>query len=58
MNQAIALLSLTAISIGLMFGNYWFTFGLWPKSWTAFALFGIASMIVSWAITAVMKSND
>ena len=32
MTKAIALLSLLAIQIMLTMGNYWFTFGLWPKS--------------------------
>jgi hypothetical protein len=58
MNQAIALVALLVIGIGLMLGNYWFTFGLWPRSWTAFVLFACATMIVSGLMQAVMKSKD
>lgn len=58
MNQAIALVSLIVISFGVTLGNYWYTFGLWPKSWTSFVLFAIAQLIVSIAMAAAMKSED
>ena len=57
MTKMIAILALVVIAIGLQFGNYWFTFGLWPKSWTSFVLFGLASMILSSALQAVMKDK-
>jgi len=57
MTQLIAMLALIVISIGLTFGNYWFTFGLWPKSWLSFIAFGLASMILGAAMSAVMKSK-
>jgi hypothetical protein len=55
--KLIALLALIVIAIGCTFGNYWYTFGLWPKSWTAFVLFGLAQMIITAAITAVSKDR-
>ena len=57
MTKTIALFALRTIAIGLMLGNYWFTFGLWPKSWTAFVLFAVASLLVSSGIQAVMKDE-
>lgn len=57
MTKLIAVLSLSAISIGLTFGNYWFTFGLWPKSWISFVLFAVGFMIISSAITAVTRDE-
>jgi uncharacterized membrane protein len=47
MTKGIAKLALAAISIGLMLGNYWFTFGLWPRSWSAFMFFAVAIIGVS-----------
>jgi len=58
MVQTIALLALLIIAIGITLGNYWFTYGLWPQSWTSFVLFAIAGLIVSSAIQHVMKSDD
>lgn len=58
MTKAIATIALVVISIGLGLGNYWWTFGLWPKSWLSFLLFGFASVLVSTALSAVMKSDD
>ncbi len=58
MTQAIALLALTVLAIGLMLGNYWFTFGLWPQSWTSFVLFAAASLVVSGLMQAVVRSED
>jgi hypothetical protein len=58
MTKTIAILALLVISIGLVWGNYWFTFGLWPRSWTAFALFGFAQLVVTALMQAVTKSKD
>jgi hypothetical protein len=57
MTQLIAVLALCVIALGLQLGNYWYTFGLWPVSWTSFVCFAVASLIVSAALTAVMKSD-
>jgi hypothetical protein len=56
--QFIALLALIVIAVGLQFANYWYTFGLWPTSWTSFVVCGLASMVVSGLISAVIKDKD
>lgn len=28
-----------------MLGNFWFTYGVWPRSWWSFAFFVVAGMI-------------
>jgi hypothetical protein len=43
--KTIALVALVAIQIVIALGNYWFTFGLWPRSWGWFVFFGLASTV-------------
>lgn len=38
MTEFVAHLGLLAMSVALQLANYWFTFGLWPQSWTSFTL--------------------
>jgi hypothetical protein len=40
--RIVAEFGIIVASLSLMLGNYWFTFGLWPKSWWYFAGFGLA----------------
>lgn len=42
-----AILSLMIMSFALSMGNYWFTFGLWPKSWVYFIGFAVANMCIT-----------
>lgn len=58
MTRVIALVALSVIAIALTFGNYWWTFGLWPKSWTSFVLFAVANTIVASAMSAILESKD
>lgn len=46
MTKFIADTALLAASMALMLAQYWFTFGLWPKSWWSFALCSIGMLIV------------
>jgi hypothetical protein len=57
MTKTIALMSLVAIQIALSLGNYWFTFGLWPRSWASFVFFGIAYVVVVGLISVVQKDK-
>jgi hypothetical protein len=57
MTKAIAKIALAVISLGLMLGNYWYTFGLWPRSWGAFAFFATSLLIVSLLNVAIDKDN-
>lgn len=57
MTKFVARISLFIAQIGVMFGNYWFTFGLWPKSWTAF--FGFASVgVLLLALGLIIERED
>jgi len=57
MTKIVAKLALMMISIGLMLGNWWFTFGLWPRSWGAFAFFATALVIVTALQLAIEKGD-
>ncbi len=56
MTKAIATVALLVIQIGLVFGNYWYTFGLWPRSWVSFVGFAICIITVSRLNELVQKS--
>lgn len=58
MTKAIAIFSLVVIQIGCTLGNYWFTFGLWPRSWSWFMVFASGQIFVAWAIRAVTDSKE
>jgi hypothetical protein len=58
MTKIIAVIALVIISVGLQLGNYWWTFGLWPRSWVSFSLFALASVAVSTAFTVILKDDD
>lgn len=47
MTKGIAKFALVVIQIGLMLGNYWYTFGLWPKSWTSFIFYAVGMIVVA-----------
>lgn len=54
MTKFVANLGIAAGQIALMFCNYWFAFGLWPRSW--FAFFACAIGVV--ALLALKVSVD
>lgn len=47
MTKVIANVAMLVAALALMLGNYWFTFGLWPKSWLAFFGFGMAAIVLA-----------
>lgn len=57
MAKGIAYIALMVIQIGLMLGNYWFTFGLWPVSWGAFTFFSVATLLVAFAHLALKEDK-
>jgi hypothetical protein len=57
MIRAIASLALTALLTLAALGNYWFTFGLWPRSWVAFVGFFLLSALLTVALQLVQKSE-
>lgn len=54
MTKLVAYIGLAAAAFVAALGNYWFTFGLWPKSWLSFTLF----LCVSMGITALKGALD
>lgn len=46
LSKFIARLLITTGLFATALGNYWFTFGLWPQSWTAFVGFWLLTMIL------------
>lgn len=58
MIQFIAITSLMILLFMAALGNYWFTFGLWPRSWISFFGFMIISMILHAALTKAMKGDE
>ena len=48
----IALMSLSGI------GNFWFTYGIWPRSWVAFTIFFFISLVLSLMLQQVYKDKE
>lgn len=57
MNQLIALVALSVLSIIATLSNYWLTFGLWPRSGFAFVFFAIANTLILALINFVSKNK-
>lgn len=54
-SKLIAALALIASSFCIMLGNFWFTYGVWPRSWTAFVFFAVAQMVNYLLLQAIGK---
>lgn len=63
----IARMGITAATLALFLGtafsvsavltaNYWYTFGLWPKSWWSFFGYGFASLVLM--VLGIMVSME
>lgn len=57
MSRIIALLSLSMLAILAGLGNFWFTCGIWPKSWWSFVVFGLVSVVLAQLLTSVIKEE-
>ncbi len=53
--KLVALFAVLALSFMIQLGNFWFTYGIWPRSWGAFAFFTIASIINYSMLTRITK---
>ena len=38
-------------------GNFWFTYGIWPKSWWSFGIFGVLGTVII-AMRIVLQNED
>lgn len=52
-----AYVALMLAGLGVMLGNYWFTFGLWPQSWLAFFGFGFVGVLLRVIYDRVEKES-
>lgn len=57
MSKLIATLALYILLVLNGLASNWFVFGLWPRSWGAFALFGLFSITIVGLLGAV-KADD
>lgn len=57
MNKLLALVFLTITTGCIGAANWWFTFGMWPKSWWSFSVCLVLSMINANVLAAVLKSE-
>lgn len=57
LTQLIAILSLVALSTLSTLANWWYAFGIWPISWSAFLLFACANLIITGLISFVSKAK-
>ncbi len=55
--KTIAIIALMFLSWLLSLGNYWFVFGIWPKSWPLFVVFCTLQGLMLGLIQAVGKSK-
>lgn len=58
MTKIIASLALLTASFAVGLGNFWFTYGIWPKSWTSYAVFWVLSVAVTGLLAAIGKAED
>lgn len=58
MTQFIAISCLVALSVLCTLGNFWFTYGVWPRSWLAFVLFSLIGLLLMLMMQAVTKGDE
>lgn len=57
MTKFLANVCLIVAGLALTLGNYWYTFGLWPRSWWSFTLFGLGAIALLALREAVEKDK-
>lgn len=57
MTKFVAYLGILVASILATLGNFWFTYGVWPRSWWSFLVFALISVCIQIAYRAV-KSEE
>jgi hypothetical protein len=57
MTKFLANLALLAAAFFVTLGNFWYTYGIWPKSWGAFVAFFILSITLLLLRQAVEKED-
>lgn len=57
MTKFLAYLAILVASILATLGNFWFTYGVWPRSWGSFVGFALISVCIQLAYMGV-KGED
>lgn len=57
MSKAIASVALVVAVFFNALGNFWYTYGIWPKSWWSFALFTIMGITIQFLFDAIKKEK-
>jgi hypothetical protein len=57
MAKTVAVIVLMVAAGCVALGNYWYTFGLWPRSWVAFFGFLVLQIIVRETFDAIRKDD-
>lgn len=47
MSKFLAIVFLFLASYATTFGNFWFTYGIWPRSWWSFVIFSTISLTLT-----------
>lgn len=51
----IAIIGLVVLSFLNTLGNFWFTYGVWPRSWVTFSVFLATTLVLNFAFDRVRK---
>ena len=57
MTKFIAIACLMVLLTLNTLGNYWFTYGIWPRSWSALVLFTFTSVLLSMSVKYVAEDG-
>jgi hypothetical protein len=56
-SKFVALLNVLALCVVVQLGNFWYTYGLWPSSWTSFVGFALAGAVLTSMLRAVLDEK-
>lgn len=57
MVKLVAVIAVMVAAGFVALGNYWYTFGIWPRSWRAFFGFLVLQIIVTQLFDAIRKGE-
>jgi hypothetical protein len=57
MASGIAYILLFVLGMLTSVGNYWFTYGIWPKSWLSFVVFTGITIVLHTCLTLLNKES-
>jgi hypothetical protein len=57
MTKFVAVSGLISAQFLVSLSNYWFTFGLWPKSWVSFGVCFFLTLVITFTQIVVSKED-